>query len=111
MRFTRVTKYDVAEGPDASSHFDSVMHLAREARQIFFFRASRGGIVDAGGTCSPRARVGDNDEATREPRDGGRRTESALPREYSPGYMFLHLSCREEREGSVTGQSREAGSA
>jgi hypothetical protein len=25
--------------------------------------------------------------------------------------MFLHLSCREEREGSVTGQSREAGSA
>ena len=28
-----------------------------------------------------------------------------------PGYMFLHLSCREEREGSVTGQRREAGSA
>jgi hypothetical protein len=25
--------------------------------------------------------------------------------------MFLHLSCREEREGSVTGQRREAGSA
>jgi hypothetical protein len=38
VRFTRVTKYDVAEGPGASSHFDSVMHLAREARQIFFFR-------------------------------------------------------------------------
>jgi hypothetical protein len=83
----------------------------RERVRFYFFRASRGGIVDAGGTCSPRARVGDNDEATREPRDGGRRTESALPREYSPGYMFLHLSCREEREGSVTGQSREAGSA
>ena len=84
----------------------------RERVRFYFFRASRGGIVDAGGTCSsPRARVGDNDEATREPRDGGRRTESALPREYSPGYMFLHLSCREEREGSVTGQRREAGSA
>jgi hypothetical protein len=38
VRFTRVTKYDVAEGPGASSHFDSVMHLAREARQIVCFR-------------------------------------------------------------------------
>ena len=31
-----------------------------------------------------------------------RRTESALPSEYSPGYMFLHLSyawCGEDTEG------------
>jgi len=44
-----------------------------------------------------------DDDATREPRDGGRRTESALPVEYSPGYMFLHLSCREEREARGRG--------